>query len=183
MNNLKCSLYPYPIHCHYSWLRLSGSDYIHNFLALSKIKYILLKRKILDVPRRFSLHSNSCVQIKPPSLRRFIVRFNLFYFPQQSIRAKVKTSSKQKDVEKVFSGKVTEQYVSDCARLTWKMVMQRPQMKFGNDTKLPWKGNEKLLEPAWGSNLDAANCKLRYYKHPVLYHDKAVMVKGKVIIK
>ena len=62
------------------------------------------------------------------------------------------------------------------------MVLQRPPMRFDDSqTRQPWK-DDRNLELAWGSDPNAPNATIRYYKMPRLLHGDKQMVKGSVFV-
>ena len=86
-------------------------------------------------------------------------------------------------MERIYGKAEVHNFVKECARLSWKMVIQRPPMCFENMDLVdkPWKGDDKL-ELVWGSDPKNKGAVVKYYKHPVLLHGEQVMVKGAVFV-
>ena len=90
--------------------------------------------------------------------------------------------SDQEAVQKKLRMEEVQQYLSECARLAWRMVLQRPPMSFDSThDRKSWKNNG-LLELMWGSNPNAPGAVIQYYKCPVLIHGDKTMAKGSVLV-
>ena len=79
----------------------------------------------------------------------------------------------------VLPGKPVDDYIESVARLTWKMVIQQPQMKFSIEGE-GQKYCDTIQELQWGSNPVGKSAKVKYYVYPLLYHGDKLMSKGKV---
>ena len=75
--------------------------------------------------------------------------------------------------------------LQEAARLTWKMVIQKPPMIF----ECPcidhlWTDVDTTChEPFYGSDLSAEGALIKYYIFPILRHGNKCMVTGKVYVK
>ena len=68
------------------------------------------------------------------------------------------------------------EYMYEVAKLTWKMVIQRPPVTFDFDNT--WKG-ERFHDIYWDS--DDRKEATAYTVYPMLWHNKSLMTKGKLI--
>ena len=87
-------------------------------------------------------------------------------------------------MERLYEKAEVHNFVKECARLSWKMVLQRPPMYFGEMDlfERPWKGDDKL-EPVKGSDPKKKGAVVKYFKHPSMLYGEQVMVKGAVVME
>ena len=99
----------------------------------------------------------------------------------QRITCCLQSDSKYSSCYAYLDDPAIKDYLRECARLAWKMVIQRPAMTFdvrGQGQKCSLND----LEIAWNSDPHTPGAVLRYYQYPTLRHGGKVMVKGTVFM-
>ena len=74
-------------------------------------------------------------------------------------------------------------YYEKCLGLSWKMVLQQPQMLFRCEPKPGGKFDDSRHELHFGS-ADPSNShsEIHYYVHPALYHGTKQMRKARIVL-
>lgn len=76
----------------------------------------------------------------------------------------------------VMNGDLVRTYVESVARITWKMVLQRPSMEYRHATE---QYEEQFYELHYQSSKDQPVANQVY---PALFHGSHLMAKGKVLL-
>ena len=74
------------------------------------------------------------------------------------------------------------EFVRECVRLTWKMVIQCPPMTFDASQFGEEWSSDGSLELMEGSDPTTPSAVIQYYKAPKLLHREVAMVKGVVFV-